>query len=244
MEPGRPGREMQQALDAYNELARQAKIYSDYGQTADFATTVAKMKEAENTLYHLQGMQALQDLDFNSPQRLEAVLGEQFGRTVSIQPNPNGNWDIYADGKKALELSKDELSNWARGEIDTGFAAAEADRVAKQNEELFKSSVQQDREIEVANAAAQNTLVLELTKADIDALKVANAADIEIQKALALANISKDRVVFVDVTTADGGVVKVAFDTLTGAPDGYFTMVDPADPSRPLAQPLYVPYKQ
>ena len=243
MEPGRPGREMQQALDAYNELARQAKIYSDYGQTADFATTVAKMKEAENTLYHLQGMQALQDLAFNSPQRLEAVLGEQFGRTVAIQPNPNGNWDIYADGKKALELSKDELSNWARGQIDTGFAAAEAERVAKYNEKVFDSALQQDREIAVAAAAVDNTLLLELTKADIDAIKVANNADIEIQKALALAKISKDSVLVVDVTGPDGGVVKVVFDKLTGAPEGYFTLVDPADPSRPLATPLYVPYK-
>jgi hypothetical protein len=243
MEPGRPGREMQQAIDGYNELARQAKIYSDYGQTAEFAATVAKMKETENTLYHLQGMQALQDLAFNSPQRLEAVLGEQFGRTVAIQPNQNGNWDIYADGKKALELSKDELSNWARGQIDTGFAAAEAERVAKQNEKVFDSTLQQEREIEVAKAANENTLVLKRTEAEIAAQQAINNADIDVQKALALAKISKDSVVVVDVTTADGGVVKVVFDKLTGAPDGYFTMVDPADPTKPLAQPLYVPYK-
>jgi hypothetical protein len=115
--------------------------------------------------------------------------------------------------------------------------------VAKQNEKAFDSALQQEREISVAAAAADNTLVLELTKSEIAAQKAITDADTEIQKALALAQIGKDSVVVVDVTGSDGGVVKVVFNPVTRKAEGYFTLVDPADPTRPLATPLYVPYK-
>lgn len=231
MEPGRPGRELQQGLDTYNEYVRQAQIYAEYGQTGKYAEMVTKAKEMENSLFYLQGAQALQELAFNSPQRMAMVLSEQFGREIGLQPNQTGGWDVYADGMLAMQMSKPELSSWARMQIDDTFAAAEAQRAATYAEEQMKSDIQQNREIAVAGARGQ-----------IDQMSEVLKADLSMQKALFDAQVNPSAV---ELTPAPDGAGDIyVYDKVARALLGVITTNDYANPGQSLPAPTFIPTSQ
>jgi hypothetical protein len=163
MEPGRSGRELQQAYDTREELVRQIGIYSEYGEYGEVARLVEQVKTIDNNLYLLQGTQAIQELEFNSPQRLQMVLSEQLGRNIGIQANDIGGYDLSVDGQLAMQLEagngENSLAYWARTRIDTAFAEAEAARAAAFNEKLTDSQFTQanDRARILEEAAAAET---------------------------------------------------------------------------------------
>lgn len=230
MDPGRPGRELQQGIDTYSEYVRQAQIYAKYGKTREYLEMATKAKEMENTLFFLQGAQALQELAFNSPQRLSMVLSEQFGREIGIQPNQNGSWDLYADGMLAMQMSKPELSTWARSQIDSAFAAAEAARAATYAEEQMKSDIQQNREIAVQSNKAQLDMQSERLKASI-----------EMQKALFDAQVNPGNVDLVPDPSGSGDVY--VFDKLSRQL-GVITTRDYSNPGQSLPAPTFITTSQ
>ena len=148
MEPGRPGRELQQTYDAREELVRQLDIYAEYGDYAAVRDLTTKINEMDNSLYYLQGMQGIQELQFNSPQRLQMVLSEELGRDIGLQPNAQGGYDVYVDGMLALQKDagggENSVSYWARSILDDNFATAEAERAAKYNEKTFESGLKRE----------------------------------------------------------------------------------------------------
>jgi hypothetical protein len=231
MEPGRPGRELQQGMDTYNEYIRQAQIYAEYGQTAQYAEMVTKAKEMENSLFYLQGAQALQELAFNSPQRMAMVLSEQFGREIGLQPNQTGGWDIYADGMLAMQMSKPELSNWARTQIDDTFAAAESERAAAYAEEQVKSDIQQGREIAVAREQSALGLGADIARTEL-----------AMQKALFDAQVNPNAVELRDASD-DSGEVYV-YDRVSRRLLGVITTRNYVEPDKPLPAPTFVPTSQ
>ena len=147
MEPGRNGRELQQSYNEREELVRQIGIYSEYGEYGEVAKLVEQVKTIDNNLYLLQGMQGIQELQFNSPQRLQMVLSEQLGRNIGLQPNDIGGYDVFVDGQRAMQLEagngENSLAYWARSLIDSKFAEAEAARAAAYNEKLIDSQFTQ-----------------------------------------------------------------------------------------------------
>lgn len=231
MDPGRPGRELQQGIDTYSEYVRQAQIYAKYGKTREYLEMATKAKEMENTLFFLQGAQALQELAFNSPQRLSMVLSEQFGREIGIQPNQNGSWDLYADGMLAMQMSKPELSTWARSQIDSAFAASEAARAATYAEEQMKSDIQQNREIAVQR-----------DKARLDMRSEAIKADAAMQKALFDARVNPANVVLEPNPAGNGDVY--VYDKLAETLVGVITTRDLSNPGQSLPAPTFIKTSQ
>jgi hypothetical protein len=174
MEPGRSGRELQQAYNEREELVRQIGIYSEYGEYGEVARLVEQVKTIDNNLYLLQGMQGIQELEFNSPQRLQMVLSEQLGRNIGIQANDIGGYNLYVDGQLALQLEagngENSLAYWARTRIDSTFAEAEAARAAAFNEEAMKSGFTQANDAARIEAQAN----ADETKAQRDAQRDEN----------------------------------------------------------------------
>jgi hypothetical protein len=160
MEPGRPGRELQQAYDQREELVRQLNIYAEFGDYAAVRDLTTKINELDNNLYYLQGMQGIQELQFNSPQRLQMVLSEELGRNIGLQPNDLGGYDVYVDGMLALQKDagggENSVSYWARSIIDDNFATAEATRAATYGELAFKN------QLELEQIAAQGDVNAQL----------------------------------------------------------------------------------
>jgi hypothetical protein len=159
MEPGRPGRELQQTYDAREELVRQLNIYAEYGDYAAVRDLTTKINEMDNSLYLLQGMQGIQELQFNSPQRLQMVLSEQFGRDIGLQPNAQGGYDIYVDGMLALQKDagngENSVSYWARTVLDSAFAEAEASRAAEYGKLAYESGLQREEIMAQGDVNAQ-----------------------------------------------------------------------------------------
>ena len=186
MEPGRPGRELQQTYDAREELVRQLDIYAEYGDYAAVRDLTTKINELDNSLYYLQGMQGIQELQFNSPQRLQMVLSEELGRDIGLQPNAQGGYDVYVDGMLALQKDagggENSISYWARSILDDTFGAAEAARAEEYNMKRFESGlkreetlVQGEVNIELARQkeafARESARIAGLTELDLMAIK-------------------------------------------------------------------------
>jgi hypothetical protein len=177
MEPGLPGRELQQAYDTRAELARQIDIYAEYGDYAAVRDLTTKVNELDNTLYYLQGMQGIQELQFNSPQRLQMVLSEELGRDIGLQPNAQGGYDIYVDGMLALQKDagggENSISYWARSIIDDNFATAEATRAAEYGKLAYESQLNREETMvqgQVNAELAQQKAALERESARIAGL--------------------------------------------------------------------------
>lgn len=231
MEPGRPGRELQQAMDLRAQYAQAAQIYEKYGDYAAVRDMFSKIQELDSTLYYLQGMQGLQELQFNSPQRLTMVLSEQLGRNIGIQPNSAGGYDVYVDGQLALQKDagggENSLSYWARSLLDTNFAQAEAARADEYNK------LRTEAEIDVAKQVA------------IDANKAANDewlkrvdADIAVESALLDARLNPAAIELqVDENTSE----VIVYDKINRQMLGTITRADPLNPEVPLSQPTFVP---
>ena len=186
MEPGRPGRELQQTYDAREELVRQMNIYAEYGDYATVRDLTTKINEMDNSLYYLQGMQGIQELQFNSPQRLQMVLSEELGRNIGLQPNAQGGYDVYVDGMLALQKDagsgENSVSYWARSILDDNFATAEAERAAKYNEKSFDSTLKREEIVvqgEVNAQLAQTKAMLERESARIAGVSELNIAAIK-----------------------------------------------------------------
>lgn len=186
MEPGRPGRELQQTYDTREELVRQLNVYAEFGDYAAVRDLTTKINELDNNLYYLQGMQGIQELQFNSPQRLQMVLSEELGRNIGLQPNDLGGYDVYVDGMLAMQMDagngENSVSYWARSVLDDNFAAAEASRAATYGELAFKSQLEREQIMAqggVNAQLAQQKAVLEresarivgLTEVDIEQIK-------------------------------------------------------------------------
>ena len=186
MEPGRPGRELQQAYDTRDELLRQLNVYAEYGDFGAVRDLTTKINELDNSLYYLQGMQGIQELQFNSPQRLQMVLSEELGRDIGLQPNDQGGYDVYVDGMLAAQKDagsgENSVSYWARSILDDNFATAEAERAAKYNEKTFESGLKREEIVaqgQVNAELAQQKAYLEresarivgLTEVDVEQIK-------------------------------------------------------------------------
>lgn len=186
MEPGRPGRELQQTYDAREELVRQLNIYAEYGDYATVRDLTTKINEMDNSLYYLQGMQGIQELQFNSPQRLQMVLSEELGRDIGLQPNDQGGYDVYVDGMLALQKDagggENSISYWARSILDDTFGAAEAARAEEYNMKSFESGLKREETIvqgqvnvELARQkeafARESARIAGLTELDLMAIK-------------------------------------------------------------------------
>lgn len=201
MEPGRPGRELQQAYNQREELVRQLNIYAEFGDYAAVRDLTTKVNELDNNLYYLQGMQGIQELQFNSPQRLQMVLSEQLGRNIGLQPNAQGGYDVYVDGMLALQKDagsgENSVSYWARSIIDDNFATAEATRAATYGELAFKNQLELEQIAAQGDVNAQLALQKEvlaresariagLTELDMMAIKrdlgLTNDDTVEFQK--------------------------------------------------------------
>jgi hypothetical protein len=231
MEPGRPGRELQQAMDLRAQYVQAAQIYEKYGDYAAVRDLYSKIQELDSTLYYLQGMQGLQELQFNSPQRLTMVLSEQLGRNIGIQPNAEGGYDIYVDGQLAMKKDagggENSVGYWARSLLDTNFAQAEAARADEYNKLRYEA------EIDVAKQTA------------IDANKAANDewlkrvdADIAAEKALLDARLNPNAIELqVDENTSE----VLVYDKVNRQMLGVITRADPLNPEVPLSQPTFVP---
>jgi hypothetical protein len=231
MEPGRPGRELQQAMDLRAQYVQAAQIYEKYGDYAAVRDLYSKIQELDSTLYYLQGMQGLQELQFNSPQRLTMVLSEQLGRNIGIQPNAEGGYDIYVDGQLAMKKDagggENSVGYWARSLLDTNFAQAEAARADEYNKLRYEA------EIDVAKQTA------------IDANKAANDewlkrvdADIAAEKALLDAQLNPNAIELqVDENTSE----VLVYDKANRRMLGVITRFDAANPDTPRSQPTFVP---
>lgn len=186
MEPGRPGRELQQAYDTRDELLRQLNVYAEYGDFGAVRDLTTKINELDNSLYYLQGMQGIQELQFNSPQRLQMVLSEELGRDIGLQPNAQGGYDVYVDGMLAAQKDagsgENSVSYWARSILDDNFATAEATRAAEYNAKTFESGLRREEIVaqgQVNAELAQQKAALEresarivgLTEVDIEQIK-------------------------------------------------------------------------
>jgi len=166
MEPGRPGRELQQTYDTREELVRQLNVYAEFGDYAAVRDLTTKINELDNNLYYLQGMQGIQELQFNSPQRLQMVLSEELGRNIGLQPNDLGGYDVYVDGMLAMQMDagngENSISYWARSVLDDNFAAAEASRAATYGELAFKSQLEREEAMVQGDVNAQLALQKEV----------------------------------------------------------------------------------
>lgn len=227
MEPGRPNRELQLALSAREELVRQAEIFSRYGEYRSVAEIATKVAELDNNLFYLQGMQALQELAFNSPQRLSMILGQQFGRDIGIQPNQMGTFDVYVDGMLWQQMPRDTLSMWARGQLDSEFAAAEAARAATYAEEQMRSDIQEEREgrLEILRSQLSEAEAIAAEQRDVDAALLEarlNPANVDMRE---------------DPNTGDVLVFDKASRTMLGT----ITRTDPFNPGQVFPVPTFIP---
>lgn len=186
MEPGRPGRELQQAYDTRDELLRQLNVYAEYGDYATVRDLTTKINELDNSLYYLQGMQGIQELQFNSPQRLQMVLSEELGRDIGLQPNAQGGYDVYVDGMLAAQKDagsgENSVSYWARSILDDNFATAEATRAAEYNAKTFESGLRREEIVaqgQVNAELAQQKAALERESARIAGVSELNIAAIK-----------------------------------------------------------------
>jgi hypothetical protein len=196
MEPGRPGRELQQTYDAREELVRQLNIYAEYGDYATVRDLTTKINEMDNSLYYLQGMQGIQELQFNSPQRLQMVLSEELGRDIGLQPNAQGGYDVYVDGMLALQKDagngENSISYWARSIIDDNFATAEATRAATYGELAFKSQLEREQIMAQGDVNAQ--LALQKEVLERESARIAGLTELDmmaIKRDLGLTNDDK-----------------------------------------------------
>ena len=186
MEPGRPGRELQQTYDAREELVRQLNIYAEYGDFGAVRDLTTKINELDNSLYYLQGMQGIQELQFNSPQRLQMVLSEELGRDIGLQPNAQGGYDVYVDGMLAAQKDagsgENSVSYWARSILDDNFATAEAARAEEYGKLDYQSQLkrgeiaaqgQVNAELAQQKAALEreSARIVGLTEVDIEQIK-------------------------------------------------------------------------
>jgi hypothetical protein len=196
MEPGRPGRELQQAYNQREELVRQLNIYAEFGDYAAVRDLTTKVNELDNNLYYLQGMQGIQELQFNSPQRLQMVLSEQLGRNIGLQPNDLGGYDVYVDGMLAMQMDagngENSISYWARSVLDDNFAAAEASRAATYGELAFKSQLEREQIMAQGDVNAQ--LALQKEVLERESARIAGLTELDmmaIKRDLGLTNDDK-----------------------------------------------------
>jgi hypothetical protein len=196
MEPGRPGRELQQTYDTREELVRQLNVYAEFGDYAAVRDLTTKINELDNNLYYLQGMQGIQELQFNSPQRLQMVLSEELGRNIGLQPNDLGGYDVYVDGMLAMQMDagngENSISYWARSVLDDNFAAAEASRAATYGELAFKSQLEREQIMAQGDVNAQ--LALQKEVLERESARIAGLTELDmmaIKRDLGLTNDDK-----------------------------------------------------
>jgi hypothetical protein len=172
-------RDMRNAMDQRNELVRIAEVYRNAGMGMEFSSVLAQIRELDQNLYYLAGMQGVQELSqMRDPRRLAGVWSEAAGVPVGIQPRDDGSWNLFYNGALVDEgASTSAIIDMARSSFDINFRADKAARAASFAEKMedLQIKIQEGnaselakmiREVSVEQTKGNNQMALEWVKAN------------------------------------------------------------------------------
>lgn len=174
-------RDLQIAMEDRQELVRMANLYRQAGMGLEFMQVRSKVIELDRSMYYLQGMQGIQELEIaHDPRRLAIVWSDAVGKPVGIQPRTDGNYNLVMNGREVREgMSANQLADMARSSFDKAYRQQKSEQAARLSEKVQESmlKIQEGNASELANMIREttvegikgnNALALEWAKANYD----------------------------------------------------------------------------
>lgn len=143
--PDAVGVDIQDAARKREELVRLAGVYQRAGLGKLYGQTLDQIDQVDNSMYYLQGMQGITELEqLNNPNRLAAVMSHFTGAPVAFRVRQDGTLDRYVNGElMETGLSRDDIVASAR----TYFDSAYRDTMKERTNEEFKAGLKLREEL-------------------------------------------------------------------------------------------------
>lgn len=172
-------RDTSNAIQARQELTQMANLYRQSGMVGEFTQARAALREADNNIRMLQGMQGITEMAVaNDPRRLAAVWSDYAGTPIQIQPRTDGTFNIVVNGKVAQQgVDRSSLVDTARSTFDRAYLQQRVETQSAINLERIKGQLRVDE--------ATATAVLNAAK-DIQVAQINGQAGVARQLALNL----------------------------------------------------------
>jgi hypothetical protein len=141
-------RDTSNAIQARQELTQMANLYRQSGMVGEFTQTRAALREADNNIRMLQGMQGITEMAMaNDPRRLAAVWSDYAGTPIQIQPRTDGTFNIIVNGKVAQQgVDRSSLVDTARSTFDRAYLQQRIETQSAVTMESLKSRLRVDEE--------------------------------------------------------------------------------------------------
>lgn len=162
--------DMDNALRRRGELVDMAEIYRQTGSVDEFRAARQAIQELDNSLYFLQGMQGVQELELaNDPRRLSAVWSYYAGVPIQLQPQFDGTYNILVNGQITRRgVSRAEITRSARSSFDREYAQAQSAAMAEQANMFLQSQLRMTEAAAAATSKAFADIQLALVQGEID----------------------------------------------------------------------------
>lgn len=156
------------ALRQRAELVEMATIYQQTGSTAEFRAVQQQIRAVDNSLYFLQGMQGVQELELaNDPRRLSAVWSQFAGVPIQLQPQTDGTYNILVNDQITQRgVSRSAIIASARSSFDREFAQAQAAAAAQQTALYLASQLRMSENMAEITAKAFADIQLKLLEGE------------------------------------------------------------------------------
>jgi len=156
-------REMRTVMNQRQNLARMAEVYRRAGLGEQYSQALTSLRELDNNLLFLQGMEGIQELvRFNDPRRVAAVMRNVTGDNIDYQPradgnynlvryNPDGSTSVIQEGLSPQQIRQDVIMRVSTNAREQASQLA-AERARK---ELDFEFFQREENVKALNAMAQ-----------------------------------------------------------------------------------------
>jgi hypothetical protein len=171
-------RDLRIAMEDRQELARMANLYQQAGMGIEFMQIRSKITELDRSMYYLQGMQGIQELEIaRDPRRLAVVWSEAAGMPVGVQPRTDGNYNLVMNGRVVREgVNTNQLADMARSSFDKAYRQQKTEQASRLSEKMQESMLK----IQEGNASELAKMIRETT---VEGIKGNNALALEWAKA-------------------------------------------------------------
>jgi len=156
-------REMRTVMNQRQNLARMAEVYRRAGLGEQYSQALTSLRELDNNLLFLQGMEGIQELvRFNDPRRVAAVMRNVTGDNIDYQPrsdgrynlvryNPDGSTSVVQEGLSPQQIRQDVVMRVSTNAREQASQLA-AERARK---ELDFEFFRREENVKALNAMAQ-----------------------------------------------------------------------------------------
>jgi hypothetical protein len=173
-------RDMQRAMQAREQLQRVAQIKARYGNLQEAEQAIMALGKVDATIDYLEGMQAVNAFDTN-PGLLAQVWGRTTGMEVAFQPLPNGNFNVFQNGRPvAMNTPRSSVVSSARMAFDNDFL--------KNQMELAKQSAEHAQTVELEKVKSLGDIQKAVAEKNLD-LRNEQAKQMLLNKGFTVTNL-------------------------------------------------------